>query len=80
MTMPRVDPEAGRSRASDTTPDRSRAISQEDDWVFHLLSQAREQYAQYIEMTKRVAPLSRRQEHPVPPSPDLPLSLTLRLD
>ncbi len=60
-----------------TKNSRPKTMSHEDDLVFKLLAEAREQYERYIEVTERLSASGLPETPVVPPSPDLPLSLTL---
>ena len=61
----------------DTNDERVMTISHDDEQVFQSLAEARQKYEQYLAVTQS-AVLFVPVESPVePPSPDLPLSLTI---
>ena len=63
--MPRTNP---------TSP----SIAKDDDHVFRLLAEARQQYDRYLEVINKTPSIAVLEAPAVPPSPDLPLSLTIR--
>ena len=50
----------------------------DDDEVFHLLAEARQQYERYLQVLNSTTTFALLETPAVPPSPDLPLSLTIR--
>ena len=62
---------------ADTNDDRAAAISCDDKQVFQLLAEAQQQYEQYLAVAESAALFTTMESLAVPPSPDLPLSLTL---
>ena len=62
----------------DTNNGSPKSISHDDDQVFHLLAEARQQYERYLQVLNSTTAFSLLEAPAVPPSPDLPLSLTIR--
>ena len=61
----------------DINDDRATTISCDDEQVFQLLAEAQKQYEQYLAVTQSAAVFAPGESLVVPPSPDLPLSLTI---
>ena len=64
----------------DTNNDRATTISRDDEQVFQYLDEAQQQYEQYLEVTQSTAVFVPIESPVIPPSPDLPLSLTIWSD
>ena len=62
---------------ADTNDDRAATIGSDDKQVFQLLAEAQQQYEQYLAVTQSAAVFTPVESLVVPPSPDLPLSLTI---
>ena len=62
---------------ADINDDRAKTISCDDEQVFQLLAEAQQQYEQYLAVTQSAAVFAPVESLVVPPSPDLPLSLTI---
>ena len=60
--------------------DRAMKTTRDDAQVFQLLAEAQRQYEQYLAITQNAAVFSPVESLVVPPSPDLPLSLTIWRD
>ena len=60
--------------------DRAMTTSRDDEQVFQLLAEAQRQYEQYLAITQNAAVFTPVEALVVPPSPDLPLSLTIWRD
>ena len=65
---------------ADTNDDRAMTISRDDEQVFQRLAEARQQYEQYLAITQSTAIFVPVESLVAPPSPDLPLSLTIWRD
>ena len=52
-------------------------LSEDDLEVFERLEEAQQQYAQYLAITEAAAVIFPAETPPVPPTTDVPLSLTL---
>ena len=65
---------------ADTNDDRTMTISRDDEQVFQRLAEAQQQYEQYLAITQRAAVFVPVESLAAPPSPDLPLSLTIWRD
>ena len=62
---------------ADTKDEHATTISCDDEQVFQLLAEAQQQYEQYLAVTQSAAVFTSMESLVVPPSPDLPLSLTI---
>ena len=62
---------------ADTNDDRATTISCDDEQIFQLLAEAQQQYEQYMAVIQSAAVFTPVESLVVPPSPDLPLSLTI---
>ena len=62
---------------ADTNDDRTTTISCDDEQIFQLLAEAQQQYEQYLAVAQSAAVFTPVESLVVPPSPDLPLSLTI---
>ena len=62
---------------ADTNDDRATTISCDDEQIFQLLAEAQQQYEQYLAVAQSAAVFTPVGSLVVPPSPDLPLSLTI---
>lgn len=62
---------------TDTTKYRATTKSRDDEQVFEWLAEAQRQYEQYLAVTRSAAIFAPVESLHVPPSPDLPLSLTI---
>ena len=62
---------------ADTNDDRATTISCDDEQIFQLLAEAQQQYEQYLAVAQSAAVFTLVESLVVPPSPDLPLSLTI---
>ena len=62
---------------ADINDDRATTISCDDKQVFQLLAEAQQQYEQYLSVAQSAAVFTPVESLVVPPSPDLPLSLTI---
>ena len=62
---------------ADTNDDRATTISCDDEQIFQLLAEAQQQYEQYLAVAQSAAVFTPVESLVVPPSPDLPLSLTI---
>ena len=65
---------------ADTNADPAMTTSRGDEQVFKLLAEAQRQYDQYLALTQSAAVFTPMESLVVPPSPDLPLSLTIWRD
>ena len=65
---------------ADTNDDRTMTINRDDEQVFQRLAEAQQQYEQYLAITQRAAVFVPVESLVAPPSPDLPLSLTIWRD
>ena len=65
---------------ADTNDDRTMTMSRDDEQVFQRLAEAQQQYEQYLAITQRAAVFAPVESLVAPPSPDLPLSLTIWRD
>ena len=65
---------------ADTNADRAMTTSRDDEQVFQLLAEAQQQYDQYLKITQSAAVFTPAESLVIPPSPDLPLSLTIWRD
>ena len=65
---------------ADTNDDSTMTISRDDEQVFQRLAEAQQQYEQYLTITQRAAVFVPVESLVAPPSPDLPLSLTIWRD
>ena len=65
---------------ADTNDDSTMTISRDDEQVFQRLAKAQQQYEQYLTITQRAAVFVPVESLVAPPSPDLPLSLTIWRD
>ena len=61
----------------DTNDDRATMISCDDEQIFQLLAEAQQQYEQYLAVTQSAEVFTQVESLVVPPSQDLPLSLTI---
>ena len=62
---------------ADINDDRATTISCDDEQVFQLLAEAQQQYEQYLAVAQSAEVFTPMESLVVPPSPDLPLSLTI---
>ena len=62
---------------ADTNDDRAMTISRDDEQVFQRFAEARQQYEQYLAITQSAAIFVPVESPVAPPSPALPLSLTI---
>ena len=75
-----ANPNDDRVTAINPNDDRVEPISRDDEQVFQRLAEAQQQYEQYLEITQSAAVLVPVESLVAPPSPDLPLSLTIWQD
>ena len=62
---------------ADTKDNRVVGIDPDDEQVFQRLAEAQEQYEWYLAVTQSTAVFVPMESPIVPPSPDVPLSLTI---
>ena len=65
---------------ADSNDDRAVTISSDDEQVFKRLEEAQKQYEQYLAVIQSAAVFVPIESLVIPPSPDLPLSLTIWSD
>ena len=65
---------------AETNDDCAMTISRGDEQIFQRLAEARQQYEQYLSITRSTALFVLVESPVAPPSPDLPLSLTIWRD